>query len=691
MSINLQIIPSFGLWLSGLKTRPHKSSLQIVIAPLNSFVVGRALSEKVAMDLPTVRGVVVESPHDLSSYAAFTRHNAIEKLIAWGKACGVMSKDSVSFQISEQGHIRCVANRFIPAHKHILHVPFMFDLSFTTLKAEIHSDKTWPAWTDLKASIKTFEQNFRWSPFNYDHKDYFSNNVLLAVSMLGVLRKLEVESPEVIQNSFILQTFQHYWKAVREDVGNVLFDWSPAELACLEGSSFNDCLADARRFGEEMFEHVVQPFTLQHQDIFGDGISLSLYLKVNSIILTQSFGSGKKKKSSLLPIIDLVNGKPNDMHNCTLENCAIQKEINGEFIKFHVLETFCDIYAGDEIILEYAQVGNGEYLLNYNHIPMDPEVIMNNQKTEIYLDLSEFLETELLRMHPNAPAIRKMKREHVYGFFNLPQHIPITMEDLFSSEYSCIPSIRQVLIFIQFDEADAAKAIKTSRIKSQLNPHQLHYLFHLFLKFIECSLQKPKLDLFHALLGKPCPEAVRVLMTPPSESVISSSSTATTIINSSSEASDRPASSSSSSSSSAVTTAASSSASAVSSSCNSTEPHTAGMGLTTNMKSAVFLQMSERLVVEVMINRFINLFPENFHDLGYSIMRDHLVSTEINSILEELCRPLIAARTTQCLVCGSSQNVSKCSRCRLAFYCSAACQKEHWPFHRGVCKPHSSK
>jgi hypothetical protein len=105
------------------------------------------------------------------------------------------------------------------------------------------------------------------------------------------------------------------------------------------------------------------------------------------------------------------------------------------------------------------------------------------------------------------------------------------------------------------------------------------------------------------------------------------------------------------------------------------------------MKSAIFLQMSERLVVEVMINRFINLFPENFHDLGYSIMRDHLVSTEINTILEELCRPIIVARATQCLVCGSSQNVSKCSRCRLAFYCSAACQKEHWPYHRVVCKP----
>lgn len=571
----------------------------------------------------------MESPFSDVSFSAQARHQAIEKLIQWGKTCGIMSRDSISFHIDEEGHVRCVATRFIPARKHILHVPFVFDLSFSTLKTLVHPDKAWVGWTELKTKIKRFEESFRWNPFNYDHKDYFSNNVLLAVSMLGLLNKVDKEPSGSVQANFIMQTFQLYWKAVRQDVGNVLFDWTPAEMACLSGSSFHDCLADARRFGEELYEQVVQPFTSHHTDLFGDGISLSLYLKINSIILTQSFGSGKKKKSSLLPIIDLVNGKPNDMHNCTLENCAIQKEVNGEFIKFHVLETVCDIYAGEEIILEYAQVGNGEYLLNYNHIPLDPEVIMNNQKTEIYLDLSEFLEMELLRMHPNTPAIRKMKRDHVYGFFNLPQHIPITMEDLFSSEYSCIPSIRQVLIFIQFDEVDASKAIKTSRIKSQLNPHQLHYLFHLFLKFIECSLGVPKVELYRSLIGKPLPDYVLSAMPTGSSSA----------------------------------------------------------DLSQNMKSAIFLQMSERLVVEVMINRFINLFPENFHDLGYSIMRDHLVSTEINTILEELCRPIIVARATQCLVCGSSQNVSKCSRCRLAFYCSAACQKEHWPHHRVVCKP----
>lgn len=585
------------------------------------------------MDWPRVKGIAIDSPCDQSSYQAFARHNVVEKLIAWGAQFGVVSREGITFNIAESGQIRCVANRFIPAKKQILYVPFSFDMTFAGIKPILHpGNKNWEGWTNLKTRIKLFEQAFQWNPYNNDHKDYFSNNVLLAVSVLGMLHRvsrLEEDPPVDTYHSNMLQTFLLYWKAVRTDVGNILYDWTPTELSHLHGSSLFNCIEDARRLGEEMFHHVILPFALEYPETFGENITLSQYLFINSVILTQSFGAstGKKKRSSLLPIIDLVNGKPNDMHNCMLENCAIQKEVNGEFLKLHVLETLCDIHAGEEIILEYAQVGNGEYLLTYNYLPLDPEVIMNNQKTEIYLDLSEFLETELLRMHPNQPPLRRMKREHVYGFFNLPQHIPITMEDLFSQEYSCIPSIRQVLIFLQFDETDAVKAIKTSRIKSQLNPQQLHHLFHMFLKFIECSLGKPRVDLYRGIFGNKLVSEVPGGL---------SSNTQL---------------------------------------------------LTANMKSAIYLQMSERLVVEVMINRFINLFPENFHDLGYSIMRDHLVSTEINSILEELCKPTMNSRTMQCLVCGSLVNVSKCSRCRKAYYCSPACQKEHWPYHRSVCKP----
>ncbi|KAL3898519.1 MAG: hypothetical protein SGARI_006653, partial [Bacillariaceae sp.] len=40
--------------------------------------------------------------------------------------------------------------------------------------------------------------------------------------------------------------------------------------------------------------------------------------------------------------------------------------------------------------------------------------------------------------------------------------------------------------------------------------------------------------------------------------------------------------------------------------------------------------------------------------------------------------------------CGNCQseleNILRCSRCHVVFYCNKACQKEHWKQHRRVCK-----
>jgi hypothetical protein len=759
------------------------------------------------MDLPTIKGVRLISNHDHASSTALNRKTSVEKLISWGGMNGVLSRDSAEFFVSENGRIKCVANRFIPANKHILHVPYGYDLSFATLKTEIHPDKNWIGWTDLKAHIKTFEEAFIWNPYHYEQKDYFSKNLLLAVCIIGVLNKLKTEEKSsnhsVAHNhtdsgksSLTMEMFLLYWNALPKDIGNVLFNWTPIELMCLQGSSFGNCLPDARRFGEEIYLNVLLPFLQFYPDLFGaTTISLEEYLKINSIILTRSFGTGKKEKSALLPIIDLINGKPNDLHNATLENCAIQKEINGDFIKFHVVETCCDIHAGEEIFLEYAQVGNGDYLMTYNHLPLDPEVIMNNQKTDIFIDFSEYFEGELLRMHPSNPTIRTMKRQHIHGFFNLPKSIPISMEDLFLPQYSCIPSIRQVLIFLQFDENDARKSIKTSRIKSQLSPHQLHHIFHLFLRMIECAMTKPNVTLFRCLLDNRLPASMvsafqqqiinnpfnlwsqmtnksSIPMTPEKgnggggagkkgssekdknhqkdkdkekDKEDPSGLGCTSLASSLTPASSKyfypfiatiPASEPLFHDPAGLTTLLASSSSAEpakeitktqkkkdkqaakqqgkNSSSTPQQPQTATTTtvhtpqptappsppleelmipptLTENMKSAIYLQMSERLVMEVMINRFINLFPDRVHELGYSIMREHLVSSEVNSILDELYNPYKTAKQNKCIICGSKMNLSKCSRCRKAYYCSANCQKEHWPYHRNACRPDNSK
>ena len=46
--------------------------------------------------------------------------------------------------------------------------------------------------------------------------------------------------------------------------------------------------------------------------------------------------------------------------------------------------------------------------------------------------------------------------------------------------------------------------------------------------------------------------------------------------------------------------------------------------------------------------------------------------------------PEVPLRT--CASCGRKQlQLLKCSRCKAAFYCDAACQRRHWREHRAVC------
>ena len=43
-------------------------------------------------------------------------------------------------------------------------------------------------------------------------------------------------------------------------------------------------------------------------------------------------------------------------------------------------------------------------------------------------------------------------------------------------------------------------------------------------------------------------------------------------------------------------------------------------------------------------------------------------------------------RCGTCAACGKKQlQMLRCSRCKAAFYCDAACQKRHWQEHKAAC------
>eukprot|EP00026_Physarum_polycephalum_P014948 Phypoly_transcript_15519.p1 GENE.Phypoly_transcript_15519~~Phypoly_transcript_15519.p1 ORF type:complete len:264 (+),score=46.40 Phypoly_transcript_15519:107-898(+) len=43
-------------------------------------------------------------------------------------------------------------------------------------------------------------------------------------------------------------------------------------------------------------------------------------------------------------------------------------------------------------------------------------------------------------------------------------------------------------------------------------------------------------------------------------------------------------------------------------------------------------------------------------------------------------------KAPKCVVCGKATD-TKCSRCKKAYFCSQACQKENWRYHKAVCVP----
>lgn len=67
--------------------------------------------------------------------------------------------------------------------------------------------------------------------------------------------------------------------------------------------------------------------------------------------------------------------------------------------------------------------------------------------------------------------------------------------------------------------------------------------------------------------------------------------------------------------------------------------------LTENMKSAIYLHMSERLVIETLLNRFLDLFDEFQYPCALEIFGAHLIAEDFSAVVTELERPYYVLRS----------------------------------------------
>eukprot|EP01038_Epipyxis_sp_PR26KG_P012390 gene12390-16618_t len=627
------------------------------------------------MDFPTYRGINIEYT---AEPASLERFESISCLVELTCQHGLLSRESIRLIIDNKGHCRFLAKQFITSGKHLLHIPFMFDLSYQSLKREI-TPPQWSGWKELTAANKLFEANFVWK-YNVQI-NYFSRNLKLVLCIVGVMKK--IRDADAAQDrsrlSFIAIEFDAYWKYLRKDISTPFNNWKDHEAELFKTCTFYNCLPDGKRFAQELFEKVVLPFTTKYTNIFGGVLDYNEFIFISSVIQSRSFHEDSDQ-SCLLPVIDLFNGKPNKQHNCSLERCILNFN-NGKSVHYiHSVTATRNINAGEELFLEYAQCSNGAYLLSYNHLPVDRNVIYHNNSTEVHFDFSDFLETQLLRIHPNDPNIRRVKRQHVYNHFDVPKLIIVSIEEM-TTEPSIIQTLRQVLIFVQASAKDTLESVQSLRLRvKQFEPTRI---FHLFLEFIHMNMPKPDFALFRtAIVDSHLEEAeLSKLVTIPasnsSSGVLPSSHQLELAPSKSLIPTKSPVEGSKNEANSLVSE----------SSAEVSVASTQSNDFTPNMRSAVLLQVSERIVLEFMINQFIQLFPEPHRLIATELMRpDYLISGKISQLFDEYEAKLFAASHHCCVVCGTKGKVSKCSRCKSVYYCGADCQKENWTHHKRFCK-----
>lgn len=629
---------------------------------------------------------------------ALQRLESIKKLCDYIGNNGLKSSDAIKFIILPNGNVKCLAKIFIPARTHLIHLPAALDMKPSSLMKEIITSSSIRIETkELNDSADKFERDFNWTNDEGVQKDFFSRNVEFIMCILCMMKIVKDRTDDTITNTTtttgsigstgasssttnssansnnsnsssngtysnssgvtgLMKVFKLYWKTIPEKMNTVLYDWADEELIHLKASSLRACIPDMKRFGKEIYQQVVKPFTDKYSSIFGNNLTFKQFIQISGVIWSRSFG-----ESGLLPVIDLINGITNSRHNCELEGIIIPSS-RGEYHPTHVVESTTDINAGDEILLEYAQCGNGDYLLAYNHIPMDRGVVLDNEKTDITLFMAKFFNAQLMLLHRNSPGLRKKKMKFMYENLELPDTMVLSAEEI-KAEPTIVRSIRQMLLFLLLDETQTRQTLATTRIKGQYNVDDL---VELFLVMIESNLGVPNVRELDNKLKQIAAAPVLV-----STAKHNQDSTKVNGDNSKRDGDNK-------------------------STDNDLETKgTDGEDVVEyddmvdhydREQSAIFLLFSEWLATETLIELFIETLPPNQHFAAWDKMRSHLVSDKLAKIYNRHEKAMKERNMTLipncCMWCGSTGRLSTCSRCKQAFYCSGDCQKRHWKYHK---------
>lgn len=433
-----------------------------------------------------MRGIPMDPLPSPARKAAENRFNSLTSFLDWSMHCGLCSR-FVKVVITANGRTKLIAKKFIHSNTEIIVFPHSLDLTFSALRDEVFPER-WQGFTELQSAVDGYRAQFDWSENNLTRKDCFSDILVFVACIYGVRRKIQNMTKDP---SHVLHTFALYWLALPPYHGTVLHGWSDEEMALLKETVIYKDLSDSRRFGHGIFEYVFLPFVSKYPSYFGDGfIKFSDFMHVCAVVMSLSYGSDEHD-IKLLPIIDLINRKPNNSFNCSLQ---------GVMIDGHVMRTVVTkgaIVAGEELFLEYAHISNSEYLINKHYLPMDRDTLMSNIKTVVTFNMTKYFNLILRKIHPDSGHLRDAKKSYIFSTTGVPRTLVVSEEVLKKYGIQCL---RQVLIFVQSDEAAMKQTILTQRLKYKVNSF---LLFQSFVLLIETQLGRPNLRLFQAIAKEP--------------------------------------------------------------------------------------------------------------------------------------------------------------------------------------------
>lgn len=568
---------------------------------------------------PKEAGIVLEQ-HGKSAICE-ERFEEIDSFLTWLYQHGTILSDSVKLIVDKYGNSKILATRFIPCSAIVLQVSSNLDVSYDLLLQEVAPNKKWIDILRVKRDL--FLQSR--STVARFHIEETSNNLEFAVVMIGLIQKMHHTDARIFTTSL----FEKYLKSLPKDIESPMFSWSAEDLTVISKTSFyKNCNDSMKQLILELFEEVLLPFANQWPALFVDPIEFDLFVRVLSIIQSRGFVGDK-----FHPVIDLMNGLPVQQHNCATYSTLLDAH------RVQIAQTTRDILAGEEVLLSYAQKGNGEYLATYGYLPLYREIVLNNPCSTVYLNFGQFIQQELLKAYPSSASIRSQVSTFIKETVRIPDLMGLHLESIVS-DVRYVETLKGCLSILLVDEKCWARqniseveAARTSRPDA---------VIRLFVKLLEGNISVIPLARLRSIL-----QHCRQVRMDSHE-----------------------------------------------------EEHAIEEYVRVNrVMSSVLLYIAEMRIVDIMCMNMANSFPPAFLPVALYLMGHLMYNDDLTLLLDEHIAlenrestqvPAIV-KTSACLTCAScgtrNRSCMKCSRCKLVYYCDSNCQRKHWNQHKRLCVP----